>query len=372
MEKEQMLLVIEDGIIAVCKDIFVEKQEETRLCAHQELVDVIDFLPDATFVVDREGKIVLWNRAIEEMTQVKKADIVGRGEYAYNEPFYGEREPGILAMIYAGSTEIKDRYTHIEKKGDTIFAEVYANSLYAGEGAFLWIKATPLFDRLGNMIGAIESVRDITDRKKAETKLQQNYDKLHRFVESTILAMSKVMKARDAYTAGHQQRVAHLGCRIAKEMGLTEEQVESIRVAGIVHDIGKIYIPSEILTRPSKLIEEEFRIVMTHPKVGYEILKEIEFPWPIADIVLQHHERINGSGYPAGLNGDSILLEAKVLSVADVVEAMSHHRPYRPALGTEKALEEIMHNKGTLYDSAVVDACIKLFKSGNFNFKEIA
>jgi len=362
----------QDGIIAIYKDITDEKYTEERLwAAHQQLVDVIDFLPDATFVVDTEGKVVLWNRAIEEMTGVKKIDIVGRGEYAYNVPFYGVGEPGIIAMINSDDKRIKDRYTLLERKGHIIIAEAYANALYDGEGACLWIKATPLFDREGKRIGAIESVRDITDRKKAETKLRQNNDKLRKNVESTIRAMSKIMEYRDAYTAGHQQHVAHLASRIAKEMKLTEEQVECIRIAGMVHDIGKIYIPSEILTRPSKLIEDEFRIVMTHSKVAYEILKDIEFPWPIAEIVLQHHERIDGSGYPARLTRDDILLEARVLSVADVVEAMSHHRPYRPALGTEKALEEIKCNKGILYDEVVVDACTKLFTSGNFNFKEI-
>ena len=174
---------------------------------------------------------------------------------------------------------------------------------------------------------------------------------------------------RDPYTSGHQQRVTQLACAIAKEMNLNEKITEEIRVSGALHDIGKIHIPSEILSKPGRLTENEFNMIKTHSEAGFNILKAIEFPWPVAPVVLQHHERTNGSGYPAGLLVKDILLEARVLAVADVVEAMSSHRPYRPALGINKALEEISQNKGILYDPEVVDACLKLFAEKRFKFE---
>jgi putative nucleotidyltransferase with HDIG domain len=181
--------------------------------------------------------------------------------------------------------------------------------------------------------------------------------------------MSVTVEMRDPYTAGHQRRVSKLACAIAREIGLPGAQIEGIRMAGEIHDIGKIYVPAEILSKPGKLTDIEFTIIKTHAQVGYDILKNIEFPWPIADIVVQHHERLNGSGYPAGLKGGAILPEANIIIVADVVEAMSSHRPYRPAHGIDTALAEIVQNKGVLYDAAVVDHCVRLFKEKRFSFK---
>ena len=177
------------------------------------------------------------------------------------------------------------------------------------------------------------------------------------------------MESRDPYTAGHQERVAELAVAIAKEMGLPERRIMGLRMAGFLHDLGKIAIPVEILKKPIPLNKLEFDLIKTHPEVAYEVLKEIDFPWPIAEIVYQHHERIDGSGYPRGLKDDEILLEARILAVADVVEAMSSHRPYRPAYTIEEALEEIVRNKGKLYDPEVVDACVKLFKEKKFSFE---
>jgi len=184
-----------------------------------------------------------------------------------------------------------------------------------------------------------------------------------------IQAIALTVERRDPYTAGHQRRAADLARAIATEMALPKDKIEGIRVAGIIHDIGKISIPAEILSKPGNLNEFEFHIIKDHAKVGYEILKELEFPWPIAQIVFQHHERIDGSGYPQGLTGEDILLEARILGVADVVEAMASHRPYRPAKGIEKALEEILQNKGRLYDPEVVEACLKVFTKNKFEFK---
>jgi len=203
---------------------------------------------------------------------------------------------------------------------------------------------------------------DITEREQAEERLKKT-------MNATIDTMSKIIEARDPYTSGHQHRVCQLAIRIAQEIKLPEDKIEGIRIASLIHDIGKIGLPTEILSKPTTLTDKEFSLIKGHSQIGYDILKSIDFPWPIAQIVLQHHERVNGKGYPNNVKGDEIILEAKIIGVADVVEAMSSHRPYRPALGIDKALEEISQNKDILYDPKVVDACLKLFKENGFKFK---
>ena len=200
-------------------------------------------------------------------------------------------------------------------------------------------------------------------------ELQQSYQKLQKTMESTINIIDKIAEVRDPYTAGHQLKVSKLATAIAQEMKLPQDKIEGTRIASLIHDIGKISTPAEILSKPTKLNEIEYSLIKDHSQIGYDILKSIDFPWPIAQIVLQHHERLNGSGYPQGLKGEDILLEARIMGVADVVEAMSSHRPYRPALGIDKALEEISQNRGILYDPEVVDVCFKLFKEKSFKFE---
>ncbi|HEY0844896.1 MAG TPA: MASE3 domain-containing protein [Noviherbaspirillum sp.] len=196
----------------------------------------------------------------------------------------------------------------------------------------------------------------------------QGSERLKKSMESTIRAIASTIEMRDPYTSGHQQRVAELGAAIGREMGLDESRVYGIYLSGIVHDLGKINVPAEILCKPGRLQEVEFELIKGHAKAGHDILMPVDFPWPIADIVLQHHERVDGSGYPNGLTGDAILLEARIIAVADVVEAISSHRPYRPAFGIEAGLKEIRTHRGTKYDPAVVDACLKLFNEGRFQF----
>lgn len=210
---------------------------------------------------------------------------------------------------------------------------------------------------------------EVVQRQLAQEELEESLQKMKRTLDGTVLALTTVIESRDPYTSGHQKRVSLLACAIAREMGMSENQVSGIRVAGILHDIGKIHVPSEILTRPSRLSDIEFAMIKTHPEVGYEIMKTIENPWSVADMILQHHEKMNGSGYPGGLKDEDILLESRILCVADVVEAMASHRPYRASLGIEKALEEIIKNKGVFYDPFVVDSCIRLFKEGKFRFE---
>jgi response regulator RpfG family c-di-GMP phosphodiesterase len=211
-----------------------------------------------------------------------------------------------------------------------------------------------------------EAQRGLTERKQAEEKLQHTLAKLRKALGGIIQAMALTVEARDPYTAGHQRRVSNLARAIGEEMGVSEEQIDGIRMAGAIHDIGKISVPAEILSKPGRLNDLEYSMIKTHPEIAYDILKTIEFPWRVAEIVLQHHERMNGSGYPQGLSGEDILLEARILGVADVVEAMASHRPYRSALGIDRALKEISQNKGILYDSEVVDACLNLFAEKGF------
>jgi response regulator RpfG family c-di-GMP phosphodiesterase len=204
---------------------------------------------------------------------------------------------------------------------------------------------------------------EIEQRKAAQGTLQ-------RALGGTVAALSTAVEMRDPYTAGHQLRVSRLGCAIAVELGLSEEKIEGMQVMGFLHDIGKIIVPAEILSKPSKLTDYEFHFIKVHPQAGYDILKGIEFPWPVASAVIQHHERLNGSGYPSGLVGDKIILEAKILAVADVIESMASHRPYRPALGIEKALDEIVQNRSILYDPDVADSSLRLFQNKKFRFEE--
>ena len=211
-------------------------------------------------------------------------------------------------------------------------------------------------------------VRDITEQTLNQRRLHETLAMLRRNLDGIIQCVSLVLEKKDPYTVGHQRRTTDLARTIAQEMGLSESQKDAIRMAGIIHDIGKISIPAEILSKPGRLTETEFSLLKIHPRIGYDILKEIEWPYPIAEIVLQHHERMDGSGYPQCLSGEEIMMEARVLGVADVVEAMASNRPYRPALGIEKALEGISKNRDALYDPDVVDACLRVFKEKGFEW----
>lgn len=221
-----------------------------------------------------------------------------------------------------------------------------------------------LKELVGDLSYGLTSLFTRADRQIAVTRLDASLD-------NTVAAIASLVELRDPYTAGHQQRVSELACAIARDMGLDENRILGLHMAGVVHDIGKIHVPAEILTNPGKLTDAEFEIIKTHPRAGYEILKGIDFPWPVADIVLQHHERLDGSGYPQGLKGEEILLEARILCVADVVDAMSSHRPYRPGFGIFPALQEVSHNKGRLYDAAAVDACLRLFLEKDYSLDTV-
>ena len=211
--------------------------------------------------------------------------------------------------------------------------------------------------------------KEVAIRKKAEKQLRGMNVKLQKLLNDTVSGLIYAVEMRDPYTAGHQKRVSQLVSAIAKEMELSDDTQDCLKIASIIHDIGKIVVPVEILTKPFELNKFEISLLHNHPKSGYDILKTIDFPWPIADIILQHHERLDGSGYPKGLKDDDIHLEAKILAVADVVEAMASHRPYRASKGIEQALAELEKNKGILYDTKITETCLKLFREKNFEFK---
>ncbi|MCL5959492.1 MAG: HD domain-containing protein, partial [Chloroflexi bacterium] len=286
--------------------------------------------------------------------------------------------------------------------GQVVRDEEECLRLADGETAYLSVAGTPVYNEEGVVSLAVLVYRDITERKRAERALQrahdeleerveqrtqelsktnrqleyalaqrkqaeeglkQSFEKLQKALQETIRAMALTVEMRDLYTAGHQQRVGRLVDAIAREMHLPPDQITTARLAALVHDIGKIRVPAEVLGKPGRISKIELDLLRTHSQIGFEILRTIEFPWPISQNVLQHHERMDGSGYPLGLRGEDILLEARILAVADVVEAMASHRPYRPALGIHMALDEITQNRGTLYDPQVVDACLCLFNN---------
>ncbi len=229
-----------------------------------------------------------------------------------------------------------------------------------GQIVVLENNAVPIFDDQDNFLGYRGIARDITERKVAMEALKKSRDDLHTSLEETVTSLASTAEKRDPYTAGHQMRVDLLACAIGKQLGISDQQLEGLHIAALLHDIGKITLPSEYLAKPARLTKEETAIMKCHAEVGYEILKNIHFPWPVAEIVYQHHEHLDGSGYPRALTDREIHLEAKILTVADVVEAMSSHRPYRPSLGIDKALAEIRSGRGSRYHAPSVDACLYL------------
>jgi putative two-component system response regulator len=243
-------------------------------------------------------------------------------------------------------------------KGFEIGAVDYVTKPYQREELLARVRTHLELNSLRNHL------EELVDVRTAELKISD--EKLLKNLFDSVSALASIVEMRDPYTAGHQRRVAHLAVAIAKEMQLPERQIEGIRLAGVVHDVGKIQVPAEILSKPGKLNALEFGLIKDHSLSGYEILKNIDFPWPIAQIVLQHHERLDGSGYPRGLKGDEILIEAKIMAVADVVESMMSHRPYRPSLGIDAALEEVVRNKGRQFDPVIAEVCIKLFREKDY------
>ncbi len=337
------------------QDITERKRAEEKIKDSEERLKILfDYAPDAYYISDLKGNFIDGNKAAERLMGYKKEELIGKS---------------FLKLKLLSITDIPKAAKLLVKnlRGQPTGPDEFVLNRKDNSKLTIEISTYPVKIKGRTLVLGI--ARDITQRKQAEQQVKQGYEKLQRTMEATIYAISKIIETRDPYTAGHQNTVSQLSVAMAQEMKLSEDKIEGIRIAALVHDIGKINIPAEILSKPSKLNEMEFSLIKDHPKVGYDILRKIDFSWPVAKVVLQHHEKIDGSGYPQGLKSEKILLEAKIIGVADVVEAMSSHRPYRPSLGVDKALEEISQNKCTLYDPEIVDACLKLFEEKGFKFK---
>ncbi len=329
--------------------------EESVKKSEEKYRDIFNDAIEGIYQVTREGQFISVNPAMAEIHGFASPEEMLEGITDSAQQLFVNPED---------RTEYKKRLEEQEK------IEGYEIEMLKKDGQKIWvsINAHVVKDPAGKVLYYEGLTENITQRKEAEDSLKRSLEQVQKATQGIIQAVVLAVEMRDPYTSGHQKRVADLAHSMAVELGLPPEEIEAIRMASVVHDLGKISIPAEILSKPAKLSDIEFSLIKEHPNSGYNILKDIEFPFPVAQIVLQHHERLNGSGYPLGLIKDQILTEAKIIAVADVVEAISSHRPYRPALGIDAALEEIEKNKGVLYDADAVDACLRLFREKGFGF----
>jgi len=324
------------GLIGGILDITGLKQAEEKYRS------IFENAQEGIFRSTPDGRVIMANQAMATM-------------FGYESPDEGMTSiTDLMSQHYVKPEDRQILQKMIEEHG---FVKGFETQCYRKDGSIIWISMTmhAVRDEKGRTIYYDGIHEDITTRK-------QEAERTKKALEATVQAIAITIETRDRYTAGHQRLVANLACATAAEMNLPIDMIDGIRMAAVIHDIGKISVPSEILSKPTKLTNLEFSLIKTHSQSGYDILKDIDFPWPVARIVLEHHERMNGSGYPNGLTGDHILMESKILAVADVVESMSANRPYRPSLGIGVAIDEIEKNRGALYDSAVVDACLRLFR----------
>ncbi len=342
------------GLRGAIIDITEHKQAEEKLRRMNVFLDsIVENIPDMIFLKDaRELRFIRFNRAGENLLGLSRDDLLGKNDY----DFFPKKQ--------ADSFTEKDREV-LHGKELVDIPEEPIQTRNKGERT-LHTKKVPILNAEGEPEYLLGISEDITEDKRAKEQLQHTLESLRKAFSTIIQVMVSTVEARDPYTAGHQARSADLARAIATEMGLSQDKIDGLRMAGAVHDIGKLSIPAEILSKPTKLTVIEFSLIKEHSQRGYDILKDVESPWPLAQIVYQHHERMNGSGYPRNLKGDNILMEARILAVADVVEAMASNRPYRPALGLDAALEEIEKNRGTLYDNAVAVACLRLFREKGY------
>jgi PAS domain S-box-containing protein/putative nucleotidyltransferase with HDIG domain len=338
-------------VIVNLRDITERKQAEKALREGEEFYRTIfENTGTSMILIEEDMTISMSNEEFVRNTGYSPDEINGRmkwTEIVHPDDLGRMVEQHRLRRESEGRALPNYEFRYITKTGDLL-------------DTFLTIKLVPGTKK------SIASLIDITERKRMEDKLQKTLESFRKAVGATIQVMVSAVEMRDPYTAGHQIRVANLAIAIATEMGLPQDKIDGIHMAASIHDIGKLSIPAEILSKPTKMTDIEFSLIKEHSRSGYEMLKDVESPWPLAEIIYQHHERMDGSGYPRNLKGDEILVEARIMAVADVVEAMAFHRPYRPGLGIEEALEEIEKNKGILYDDAVVDACMRLFREKGY------
>jgi PAS domain S-box-containing protein/putative nucleotidyltransferase with HDIG domain len=304
---------------------------------------------DAIYISSEQGDLIDFNQSTTDLFGYSREELVGMD----------------IKAVFVNTDEYNRMQEELAQKGSVREFEAKLRKRDGTEMDCL-ITSTVRRARDKSILGYQGIIRDISELVSGRKELEKTLGQLSKALRGTIQAMALTVETRDPYTAGHQQRVTELARAIATELGIEGDRIQGIRLAGVIHDIGKISVPGEILSKPGKISENELCIIKGHSQVGHDILKPIDFPWPIALIVQQHHEKMDGSGYPGGISGESILLEARILTVADVVEAMASHRPYRAALGIDVALSEISKGRGTLYDPKVVDACLKLFKEKRY------
>ena len=346
--------------LSVYHDVTEQKEAEMSLRqAEKKYRSIFENAVEGIFQTTPEGRFVSANPALARMI-------------GYDTP--KELMEGITDLSIQGYVNPEDRVTYKKIIEDEGVIQGFETQHYRKDGSIIWvsINARAVRDTTGKVLHYEGTIEDITDRKHGEEEMKAAAEKLRKNLVGTIHALSVTVETRDPYTAGHQKKVSNLARTIAQEMGLPNDTVDIIRMAGVIHDLGKIAVPAEILSKPTKLTDIEFSLIKVHPQSGYDILKDVDLPYPIAEMVYQHHERLDGSGYPRGLKDGQILLEACILAVADVVEAMASYRPYRPARGIDAALEEIEKNKGIFYDAKAVDACVRLFREKGFTFETTA
>jgi PAS domain S-box-containing protein len=346
-------------VLSVCLTISLVLMVNRRLLAdvktqEEKFTTAFNSSPYAiTLTSPSDGKIFEVNDGFQNISGYQYAEIIGKTTLDLHLWARDEDRLAVVNELTQGRQVHGVEYQFRHKMGTVINGLFFANLI-----------------TINNEKCILSSIGDITTQRKTEEALKAGEKKYSDGMQNIIVAMSKFSESRDPYTTNHEHRVTELACAIAAGMGCVQEQIEGIRLSSYMHDSGKLAVPLEILMYRGKLNEIQLGMVRAHPQTAYDILSDIELPWPIAITVWQHHERLDGSGYPQGLRGGDIIIEAKILAVADVVEAMASARPYRKALGIDKALEEISNNRGKLYDTVVVDACVKLFQKEGFKFTE--
>ena len=343
------------SILAEARDITDRRRAEKALQESEEKYrNLFDNASEAIFVAEA-GNIVFLNPRTSSMIGYSGDELLNRSFIEFIHP--DERELVI------------DR--HVKRLQGVALPSRYEFRIIHKTGTTIWVELNTVIISWEGKPATLNFLTDVTDRKLAAEKLAKSHESLQKTLNDAINTMVRIVELRDPYTAGHQQRVADLASAIAVKMKLEDTRISQLKMAAVIHDIGKMYVPSDILSKPGRLSDVEFGLIRTHAQGGYDIVKSMDFPCNVAKTVLQHHERLDGSGYPNHLKGEDTLLEAKILAVADVIEAMASHRPYRSSLGIDKALEEISRNKGKLYDPDVVDTCLELFNRDKFEFKTV-
>ena len=359
-ETQEALLAIQGGSV----DALVVPSESgekifTLVNADRPYRILLEEMSEGALTMTAEGLILFSNQRFAETVKTPLNQVVGSSIYTWLNP---ENQAILKSILTIDLSEKRRKELSLltkDGKQVPIYLSLSKVSL-SGPGDIYCLVTTDLTEE--------KKIEEIVTAKKMALAALKSSIELEKSLEESIKSIAYTVESRDEYTAGHMKRVGQLASAIARELGLPEDTIHGIELASTIHDVGKIAIPVEILTKPGKLSKVEFMLVQTHVEAGYDIVKNIQFPWPIARMILEHHERMDGSGYPQGLKGDEILLGSRIIALSDVIEAMSTHRPYRFVVGIDAALDEVQQHRGTLYDPQAVDACLKLFTEKRFAF----